>query len=117
MGGPEERDVRSLAGRPHSTFIVLSRYRPEGGVMLLKSTAFVSLVCPALLAVGCSSGWGGASPSSSALPLGGVRSSSAGGYHTLIDPSDFSTKVDNPWFPLTPGSRYIYIGVKDGEPL
>ncbi len=31
-------------------------------------------------------------------------------------PSQFSAKVDNPWFPLKPGSVYVYRGVKDGEP-
>ncbi len=84
--------------------------------MRLRSTAPVPLAWLALLAAGCSSGWG-ASSSSSGLPLGGVPSSSGSGYHPVIDPSDFSAKVDNPWFPLTPGSRYTYMGVKDGEPL
>ena len=27
----------------------------------------------------------------------------------------FSAHVDNPWFPLTPGTTYIYRGVKDGH--
>jgi hypothetical protein len=27
----------------------------------------------------------------------------------------FSARVTNPWFPLTPGSRYVYVGVKDGK--
>ncbi|HEY8726768.1 MAG TPA: hypothetical protein VIL91_08715 [Gaiellaceae bacterium] len=31
-------------------------------------------------------------------------------------PSQFTAKVDNPWFPLKPGSAYVYRGVKDGEP-
>jgi hypothetical protein len=30
--------------------------------------------------------------------------------------SNFSSHVDNPWFPLHPGTRYVYTGVKDGEP-
>jgi hypothetical protein len=28
----------------------------------------------------------------------------------------FTARVDNPWFPLRPGTRYVYRGVKDGEP-
>jgi hypothetical protein len=31
-------------------------------------------------------------------------------------PSDFTARVDNPWFPLTPGTVYVYRGVKDGQP-
>lgn len=27
----------------------------------------------------------------------------------------FVAKVDNPWFPLAPGARWVYTGVKDGE--
>jgi hypothetical protein len=30
--------------------------------------------------------------------------------------SDFTTRVTNPWFPLTPGTAYRYRGVKDGHP-
>ena len=30
--------------------------------------------------------------------------------------SDFSARVDNPWFPLEPGTRYVSVGAKDGEP-
>jgi len=30
--------------------------------------------------------------------------------------SGFSARVDNPWFPLKPGTSYVYRGVKDGQP-
>jgi len=32
-----------------------------------------------------------------------------------IDPSTFVRTVDNPWFPLQPGTTYTYRGVKDGK--
>ena len=32
-------------------------------------------------------------------------------------PGDFVARVDNPWFPLTPGTTLVYNGVKDGKPL
>jgi hypothetical protein len=34
----------------------------------------------------------------------------------LPAPAEFATQVDNPWFPLRPGTTYIYRGRKDGEP-
>ena len=30
--------------------------------------------------------------------------------------SQLSPRVDNPWFPLVPGTRYLYRGVRDGKP-
>jgi len=30
--------------------------------------------------------------------------------------SSFSARVDNRWFPLRPGTRYVYTGVKNAEP-
>jgi len=32
-----------------------------------------------------------------------------------LTPSGFSAHVDNPWFPLRPGTVYVYEGVKDGK--
>ena len=32
-----------------------------------------------------------------------------------IDPADFVAAVTNPWFPLTPGTKLTYKGIKDGE--
>jgi hypothetical protein len=32
------------------------------------------------------------------------------------NPHSFTAKVDNPWFPLKPGTRYEYVGTKDGRP-
>ena len=30
--------------------------------------------------------------------------------------AEFVVRVDNPWFPLTPGTVYVYRGIKDGKP-
>src|SRR5690242_21580053 len=38
------------------------------------------------------------------------------GLPPLPPPSEIGPRVDNPWFPLVPGSRYLYTGVKDGAP-
>ena len=42
----------------------------------------------------------------SVAPPGGARAPGSG----------FSAHVDNPWFPLKPGTTYVYRGVKDGLP-
>jgi hypothetical protein len=34
----------------------------------------------------------------------------------LPAPSEFAARVANPWFPLRPGSVYVYRGRKDGQP-
>lgn len=31
-----------------------------------------------------------------------------GGEHVVLDPADFSTQITNPWWPMRPGSRWIY---------
>ncbi len=33
-----------------------------------------------------------------------------------VAPPQFAARVDNPWFPLRPGTTFVYRGVKDGEP-
>src|SRR5438094_4559318 len=49
-----------------------------------------------------------------ALVLGGTA---AGADRPAAIPpaSTFSARIDNPWFPLLAGTRYVYIGVKDGK--
>jgi hypothetical protein len=32
------------------------------------------------------------------------------------NPGGFSARIDNPWFPLEPGTTYRYTGIKDGKP-
>jgi hypothetical protein len=38
----------------------------------------------------------------------------SGGYAPKIDPADFSTTIDNPYLPLTPGARWVYEGRTKG---
>ncbi len=36
-------------------------------------------------------------------------------YHPRTDPAEFTSTVDNPYFPLTPGRTLVYAGIKDGK--
>jgi hypothetical protein len=44
-----------------------------------------------------------------------VSPTSSSGAPAAIDPAAFVARVDNPWFPLAPGTAWTYRGVKDGE--
>ena len=39
----------------------------------------------------------------------------ATGTPPMPPPSSFTTRVDNRWFPLLPGTQWVYTGVKDGK--
>jgi len=48
--------------------------------------------------------------------LGGVTGTAAKTTRAATPPSsDFTARVDNPWFPLQAGTTYVYRGVKDGQ--
>src|SRR5436309_16142031 len=36
-------------------------------------------------------------------------------YRPVIHPDRFGPDVTNPWFPLRPGTVYVYAGTKDGQ--
>jgi hypothetical protein len=47
----------------------------------------------------------------------GATAVASGSQATLSsNPRGFSTRVDNPWFPLKPGTTYRYTGIKNGQP-
>ena len=50
-----------------------------------------------------------ASPEPTDVPVGA-------GASPAYDPADFSATVDNPWFPLVPGTTLTYKGSSDGGP-
>src|SRR5437588_6655825 len=47
---------------------------------------------------------------------GAHKSASPTSTASRIQPANFVARVDNPWFPLTPGTTYVYRGVKDHKP-
>jgi hypothetical protein len=64
------------------------RSAPAKTVMSLTAAALVALVC-------------------------GVGLAKNGQYNPPIDPANFTTKINNPFYPLKPGKTYTYRGVTD----
>src|SRR6266545_4294209 len=62
-------------------------------------TALVTIVT-ALLAVCAACGGGNESAPAASLPQGGEPFE--------LDPADFTTEIDNPYWPMMPGSRWVY---------
>lgn len=62
------------------------------------------------LAVIALAGCGGGSKSSS-----GSSSLPHGTTPSKLDPSKFTTEIDNPYWPMRPGSHWVYSEVEDGE--
>jgi hypothetical protein len=55
-------------------------------------------------------GWGSSADDQSSAP---IESGAGPGWPATLSPTDFVARVDNPWFPLRPGSEYRYRGLKD----
>jgi hypothetical protein len=55
---------------------------------------------------------GATTPAGSQAP-GSIVSGAGPGFPATLSPSDFVPRVDNPWFPLKPGSVWHYAGLKD----
>ena len=68
-------------------------------------------VMSALIAVAFA---GVAGASSAAQTPGPIKSGAGPGWPKTLSPSDFVSRVDNPYFPLKPGSKYRYKGNKEG---
>jgi hypothetical protein len=60
----------------------------------------VAMLAATLVAVGSAGGRATMAAGACALPQGAER--------VAIGPADFSTRIDNPWWPMKPGSRWVY---------
>jgi len=74
-------------------------------LLALGVTAALALVAAAAVAVQA-----GAAPSKAQKT---IRSGAGPGWPKTLHPSDFVARVDNPWFPLKPGSKWFYRGKDD----
>jgi hypothetical protein len=71
------------------------------------ATPSTSATAPPSPSVTASSAYGSPEPSASPPPSSSTAPS--------IDPANFTSKIDNPWFPLIPGTTFTYRGTKDNK--
>ena len=50
------------------------------------------------------------------IALGALLAAAVAAFPAHGSAPRFTARVDNQWFPLVPGARYVYVGVKDGRP-
>jgi hypothetical protein len=81
--------------------------RPRRRAGLL--AALVLAVVSAVLLSGCGDS---TEPGQSTTPQGRLP---RGDEVVHLDPADFTTRIDNPYLPLAPGSRWLYKDVEGGE--
>ena len=86
--------------------------------MLFRRSVLIALGSAVLITACGSSGTGPhASPTTAPGSSGSTTSSSVPvNYHPKIDPANFSNKITNPYFPLKPGSQFLFDGIRDGKP-
>ena len=60
------------------------------------------LTTVAVLVVGATTGAEGRASTAAACPL------PTGSERVRLDPADFTTRITNPWWPMRPGSRWVY---------
>lgn len=75
----------------------------------------ISALCLALALLGAGCGGSAAVPAASASPDDVIDPGDNGQYAPVIDATNFVDTVNNPYFPLLPGSRWVYNGTSDGE--
>jgi hypothetical protein len=76
-----------------------------------KSIAVVALIAVATTSVAaCGGSGGGSGPEASSAQAGTNQGLPQGGESVKLDPAEFTTEITNPYFPLTPGSVWVYSG-------
>lgn len=97
------------------------RRRPSTTARRRWAASIAVLTGAAIVASGCgprtsrpAAASSAAGPASVSSPV--VDPGDGGRYEPDIDPARFVERVDNPYMPLAPGSRWVYEGESDGEP-
>jgi hypothetical protein len=88
-----------------------------GRLKQISQTATASAIVIGLLAA-IAAGCGSSSNASTSMSAASTSSASDlapihGPYHPSIDPANFVKSIDNPYFPLKPGTTFLYKGVHE----
>jgi hypothetical protein len=80
--------------------------------------AVLSAAAAAALVTGCGGSSDKPAPSAGASNASatGTTTTPAAAYDPKVVPSDFTTKITNRYWPLKPGTKWVYSGTKDGAP-
>ncbi|MGI8945985.1 MAG: hypothetical protein ACR2GL_07100 [Thermoleophilaceae bacterium] len=76
-------------------------------------TSAVAGLAAGLALAACGGGGGEPARGDAAGTDPGTGSLPQGSEPVKLDPADFTTEIDNPYWPMTPGSRWVY---KEGDP-
>lgn len=97
--------MTSVTPRDRYATVVSTRTRRPAGLLAALVLAAVS----AILLTGCGDS---TALSQGTTPQGRLP---RGGEPVRLDPADFTTRIDNPYLPMAPGSRWVYRDVEGGE--
>jgi hypothetical protein len=92
----------------------------RGGPRRARRRVAVAGCLIALALAGCGDDDGGAATSDTTGPVAGddpvIDPGDGGDYHPTLDPATAADRIDNPYLPLLPGSRWVYDGTSsDGQ--
>jgi hypothetical protein len=100
--------MRSIAAPRRNPTVASVRARASGRVALaLVAAAVVSAVASAVVVAGC----GESSASGRPTPPGRLPLRNE---TVRLDPANFTTRIDNPYLPMAPGSRWVYRDTEGG---
>ena len=76
----------------------------------------VGVLTLGMLAAACGDGDGHVATTASTAATAVIEPGDGGHYDPVVDPADFVDRIDNPYVPLIPASKWVYEGTADGEP-
>lgn len=112
---PTQDHSPSSAGSTPLGRLALAAKLAVGVVLVAGCSSSLSSPSPAALSTAETSAVAPAPSASIAPEPSTAVSSPSPAASGALDPADFTTTIDNPWFPLTPGTTLTYRGTKDGK--